>query len=184
MIAAAGAGVPAVELELLSPEPADARGPVDRLPDPDELLPTPRRRHIDLDHPRIGRHLEPREPLIPRRGIALEHHCPAVRRSNTLDAGKEVEPIIDRLTQSRQPRVLQWRQEKMEPAGTDLSHQARPHDRRPRPNLRFLGPRQQPHRKPQPRRRIARDEEHLSQRHRPRTRPPGCRPAPPLSQQR
>ena len=152
MIAAAGAGVPAIELELLRPEPTDARRPVDRLPDPDELLPAARRRHIDLDHPRIGRHLEPRQTVIPRRGIALEHHRAAVRCGDCLDAGEEIEPVVDRLTQSRQPRVLQRRQEEMEPPGTDLSHKRRPHDRRPRPDPRLVCPGKEPHWEPQPRR--------------------------------
>ena len=98
MIAAAGAGVPAVELELLRPQPADARGPVDRLPDPHELLPAPCRRHVDLNHPRIGRHLKPRKTIIPRRSIALEHHRTAVRCGDSLDAGQELEPVVDRFT--------------------------------------------------------------------------------------
>ena len=58
VIAAAGAGVPAVEHELLGDEPRLARGFVQVLGALDELVPARRRMDVHFDHARIGRDAE------------------------------------------------------------------------------------------------------------------------------
>ena len=74
MIAAAGAGVAAVDQEAVGAEP-DLRGVfIQAEGDVDRLAPVFRRLDVDLDHAGIGRHLDHLDARIERRRIALDMH--------------------------------------------------------------------------------------------------------------
>jgi len=72
VIAAAGAGVPAVEHELVGAEPRLVRVLINAVCDIDGFTPGCRRLDIDLDDAGIGRDLEHVEPRIGRRRIAFD----------------------------------------------------------------------------------------------------------------
>ena len=71
VVAAAGAGVAAVEHELLGAEPREARLVVEHRGLLDELVPAVRRVHVDFDHAGVGRDLEVVEPAVRRRRRSL-----------------------------------------------------------------------------------------------------------------
>ena len=72
VIAAARAGVAAVEHEFLGAEPRLPRFFVERRRDRDLIAPALRRMDVHLDHAGIGRHLDQVEPRIVRRRIAFD----------------------------------------------------------------------------------------------------------------
>ena len=67
VIAAAGPGVPAVEHELLRPQPGQPGLLVKGRRVADQLIPVLRRLDVDFDHARVGSHLEVLEAMIVRR---------------------------------------------------------------------------------------------------------------------
>ena len=74
VVAAAGAGVGAVEGELLRSEAGLVGLLVDGGDGADQLRPAGRRVDVDLDHAGVGAHAELAQPGIERRGVALEGH--------------------------------------------------------------------------------------------------------------
>ncbi len=98
MVAAAGAGVAAVEHELLGAQ-ARLRGLPRRASSvwSTQLGPAARRLDVDLDHAGIGRDLDVRQPRIVRRRVALEDDRQVQRRRRLLDRGDEIEVVLRRL---------------------------------------------------------------------------------------
>jgi hypothetical protein len=74
MVAAAGAGVTAVDHELVGAEPGLACLLVNRSGDVDAFPPARGGMDVDLDHAGIGRDADDVDALILRRGIALDMH--------------------------------------------------------------------------------------------------------------
>ncbi len=72
MIAAARAGVRAVEVELFRAEPRVAGVFVNAGGDRDQLIPALGRLDVHFDHAGIGRHLEVVDPVIVRRLVAFD----------------------------------------------------------------------------------------------------------------
>ena len=79
VVAAAGAGVAAVEHELLGAQAREARFLVERLDVVLQLVPVGGRMDVHLDHAGIGRHREAAEARIVGRRVALEAHRAAER---------------------------------------------------------------------------------------------------------
>ena len=98
VVAAAGAGVAAVEHELLGRRGrACLRLLVERRRLLDQLVPVARRLHVHLDHAGVGRDDEVRQPRIVRRRIAFEQHRHAERARRRFDGGDELEVVLERL---------------------------------------------------------------------------------------
>ena len=93
MIAAAGAGVAAVDHEFVGAEPRAMAVLVDRLRDLDGLAPRRRRLDVDLDDAGIGRDFEHIEPRIGRRPIAFDVNRQIERSRGRLDGGEQIEII-------------------------------------------------------------------------------------------
>ena len=95
VVAAAGAGVPAVEHELLGAQPAEARLLVQRRRVVDQLAPAARGLHVHLDHAGIGRDLDLLEARVVRRRIALRS-APACSsaRGGVFDGGEQVHIVV------------------------------------------------------------------------------------------
>ena len=74
MIAAAGAGVPAVDQEAVGAEPDFGGVFIKAEGDIDGFAPACRRLDVDFDHAGIGRHLDHFDAGIERRRIALDMH--------------------------------------------------------------------------------------------------------------
>ena len=97
MVAAAGAGVAAVEHELLGRQARLARGLVEELGLLDELAPARRRMDVDLDHARVGRHAQDVEARVARRLVAFEHDRQAQSRApSSSTAADELEVVLER----------------------------------------------------------------------------------------
>ncbi len=72
VVAAAGAGVAAVDHELLGAEPRQARLLVEHFGDRDGFIPVRRRVDVHLDDAGVGRDLDDVEPPVGRRMIAFD----------------------------------------------------------------------------------------------------------------
>jgi hypothetical protein len=72
VVTAAGAGVAAVDHELLGRQPALVRFGVQHGGDVDEVAPAARGVDVHLDHTGIGRDLQPLEPRVVGRVITLQ----------------------------------------------------------------------------------------------------------------
>ena len=96
VIAAAGAGVAAVEHELLGAEPRLPRLLVERRGLLNELVPVVRRMQVDFDDAGIRRHLEMVEPriVLGRRAFDDDRHRQARRR--LLDRRNQIEIVLGR----------------------------------------------------------------------------------------
>ena len=71
VVAAAGADMPAVELELLGAQPDGGGLLVDGAGDVDGVVPGRCRMHVDLDHAGVGRDLDDAEARVERRRDSL-----------------------------------------------------------------------------------------------------------------
>ena len=96
MIAAAGAGVPAVEHEFFGAQPRLPRLFVERRRVAHQLVPAVGRMDVDLDHAGVGRDLEMVQPMIVRRRVAFDHdrQCASSARG-LLDRGDQVEVVLE-----------------------------------------------------------------------------------------
>ena len=74
MIAAAGAGMAAIQHELLRPQPRLAGILVQPFDISLQLLPVPSRMNIDLNHAGVGGDGQLAHPPVRRRGVALDQH--------------------------------------------------------------------------------------------------------------
>ncbi len=118
VIAAAGAGVLAVQHELLGGEARRMRVVVERRRVRDDLVPALRRLHVDFDHARIRRHFQNLEARIVRRAIALDVHRHADRPRRILQAGQQRRVVV---------HAFQRRHEDAQRAVARLDHQCRAH---------------------------------------------------------
>ena len=157
VIAAAGAGVAAVDHELVGAEPREARLLVERGRGLDRFAPGRGRVDVDLDHARIGRHLDDADARIVRGRIALQTDRNAKLRGGRFGGGEKLEIVLEpldrrhehaqlavaRLDRERGANRNGWR-----PAEPGPAWLAAPDDRAPAP------PR--PLRPPRARRRAAR----------------------------
>ncbi len=107
VVAAAGAGVASVEHELLARQPRLPGRVVQELGVVDQLVPVVRRMDVDLDHPRVGRHLQHLQTRVARRRITFEHDLQPQLGGGGLDGGQQVEVVL---------QVLQRRHEDVERA--------------------------------------------------------------------
>ena len=107
VVAAARAGMAAVEHELLGGQARAVRRVVQELGVVDQFLPARCRVDVDLDHARVGRHLQDLQPRVTRRRVAFEHHLDAEFGGRGLDGGQQFQVIL---------QVLQRRQEDIEHA--------------------------------------------------------------------
>ena len=95
VVAAAGAGVRAVEVELLGRQPLGPRGVVERGGQVALLGPAVRRLHVDLDDAGVRGDDELGQPRVRRRAVALEddrHREPAGR---DLDQAQQVGVVLE-----------------------------------------------------------------------------------------
>ena len=95
VIAAAGAGVPAILHELLGRQPCFARLGVQRLGDVDELVPRCRGMHVDFDHAGVGGDVEHPDARIARRRVALDHDRLPLLRRRRLDARQQLHVVFE-----------------------------------------------------------------------------------------
>ena len=102
MVAAAGAGMAAVDHEFLGTEPRQPRLLVDALRDRRSLAPFRRRVDIDLDHAGIGRDLDHVEARVEGGRIALDMHGLAKLFRHRFDRGDEVEIILQPLDRGQE----------------------------------------------------------------------------------
>ena len=118
VVAAAGAGVAAVEHELLGPQPGLARVLVQRLGVVHQLAPRRRGMDVDLDDAGVRRHLQLAKARVGRRLVALQHHRDAQLRGGLLHRGQQVQEVLE---------VGQRRQEHVDETLADLHAQRRRH---------------------------------------------------------
>ncbi len=97
MVAAAGAGMAAIDQEAVGAEPRLRRILVETEGNIDGLAPALRRLHVDLDHARIGRHLDHLDARVERRCVAFDVHLQLQLFGGCLDRGDQVEIILDLL---------------------------------------------------------------------------------------
>ena len=95
MVAAAGAGVAAVEHELLGRQPRFVGRLVEVGGLVDEFLPAVGRVDVDFDHARIGRHAQCRQARITRRLVAFEDQWQAHLDGGVLDGRDEFEVVLE-----------------------------------------------------------------------------------------
>ena len=74
MVAATGAGMTAVEHELLGRQPRQVRDFVEMRRAGDEFVPGSRRLDVDFDDARVGSDAEVRQSRIARRLVTFENH--------------------------------------------------------------------------------------------------------------
>ena len=119
VVAAAGAGVPAVEHELLGAEAGVARVFVQRRGVVRELSPGSRRMDIDLDYAGIRSDEQAADARVDRGLVTLQHHRHAEPARGRLHRGKQIYPVLYR---------TQRRQENMHAAAAHLDAERRAHD--------------------------------------------------------
>ena len=95
VIAAAGAGVAAVDHELVGAEPRLPRLLVEPARDVDRLAPGCGGMDVDLDDAGIGRHLDDVEARIGRRRIAFDLHRHAELGGGRFDDGEQLEIVLE-----------------------------------------------------------------------------------------
>ena len=142
MVAAAGAGVAAVDHELVGAEPGQPRLLVDRARDVDRVAPGCGRMDVDLDDAGIGRDLDHVQPRIGRRRVAFDVHRQVELGGGRLDGGEKLEIVLE---------LLDRRHEHAEPAVARLDRERGAH----RNGLRLNG-RASRSRRPEPRARRGR----------------------------
>ena len=94
MIAAAGAGVAAIQGEFLGAQVLLERGLVQELGVLNKFVPVVRRVDVHLNHAGIGRHLQQLQARVARRWIAFEHDFHVERFGGCLDRGQQVEIVF------------------------------------------------------------------------------------------
>ena len=97
VIAAASAGVAAVEHELLGAEPRETRDLVERGHVVDQLAPARDRLHVDLEYAGVGRDRELLETRIERRQVALERDRRLQFARRRLDRSDQFQEVVHRL---------------------------------------------------------------------------------------
>ena len=95
VVAAAGAGVEAVEVELLGGQPGLAGLVVQRGGEVALLGPAGRGLHVDLDDAGVGRDDELGQPRVGRRAVALEHDRAADLAGGDLDQAQQVGVVVE-----------------------------------------------------------------------------------------
>ena len=95
VVAAPGAAVPAVEHELLGPQPGRARRVVEGRRGRDQIVPRAGGVGVDLDDPRVGGDLDHREPGVGRRRVAFDGHRRIEGGRGVLDPGQQVHVVVD-----------------------------------------------------------------------------------------
>ena len=95
VVAAAGAGVGAVEVERLGAEPGGTGVGVDPGRDVDQLRPRRRRVDVDFEDPGVGGDSEPDEPGVDRREVALQSDRPSELGGGLLDHPEEVDGVLE-----------------------------------------------------------------------------------------
>ena len=96
VVAAAGAGVTAVEHELLARQPRLARRVVEVRRLLDELAPAGRGVDVDLDHPRVGRHAQDDQARVLGRLVAFQRDRQAHGVRRLLDRSDERKVVLER----------------------------------------------------------------------------------------
>ena len=94
MIAAAGAGMAAIDHEFVGAEPRLARFLVKRLRGGDRFAPVRGRMDIDLDHARIGRDFQHIDARIGRRRITFDMHRHLQFGRGRLDRAEQLDIIF------------------------------------------------------------------------------------------
>ena len=102
VVAAAGAGVAAVEHELLGAEPRLARVLVERARAVDQLAPGGRRRDVHLDDAGVRRDRHRLQARVARRRIAFDHHRRAGLGRRVLDRRDERERRLEALDRGQE----------------------------------------------------------------------------------
>ena len=95
MVAAAGAGVAAVDQEPVGAQPDLCGVFVETEGDIDGLAPALRGLDVDLDHAGIGRDLDDLDTRIERRRVALDMDLDLQLFGGRLDRGDKLEIILD-----------------------------------------------------------------------------------------
>ena len=111
VVAAAGAGMPAVEHELLGPQPALSRFFVQRRGVEDQFLPVAGRLNVHFQHARVGRQLEVLQAVIVRRRIAFQDDRHLQFGGGLLDRGDQTQIILeplDRRHENVQPSLARF----------------------------------------------------------------------------
>ncbi len=94
MIAAAGAGMAAIDHEFVGAEPGLARFVIERLRRRDGFAPAGCGMDVDFDDAGIGRDLQDIDARIGRRRIAFDMHRHLLLGRGLLDRGKELDIIV------------------------------------------------------------------------------------------
>ena len=97
MVAAAGAGVAAIDHELVAAQARVERILVKPFRDRDGLRPCGGRLHVDLDHARIRRDLDDLDARIVGRGIAFDVNGLACGFRGGLDGGEKIKVVFQLL---------------------------------------------------------------------------------------
>ncbi len=118
VVAAAGADMAAIQHELLGAEPAVPRILVQAGGDRDHVRPAPGRVDVDLEHARIGRHLDHAEAGIGGRPIAFHLDRQAQLERGLLDRRQQLQIVLERLGR---------RHEHAQAIGARLDRERRPH---------------------------------------------------------
>ena len=146
MVAAAAADMPTIDLKLLRTQSAGPRFAFERCAEGHQLAPRGGRRHVDLNHARIGRDLEPSEARRTRRRVALKHDRLVDRSSGILHSRHQLQPVVGH---------RHGRQEAVQPALPPLCRHGCSHEAGAFGNFFGRGPGQLVHRQPVASRRVA-----------------------------
>ena len=143
VVAAAGAGVGPVEVELLGAQPGPASRVVERVGQVAQLAPRARRLEVDLDDARVGGHDELRQPGVRRRGVALDHDSDVKLGGDLLERRDEghvvVEPLRGRQEHEDEPVTSLERECRGWGVVRLDRHDARQHRRQRRSRLEVRG---------------------------------------------
>ena len=115
MVAAAGAGVAAVDHELVGAEPAQPGLLVNRARDIDRVAPGCGRMDVDLDDTGIGRHLDHVQPRVGRRQIAFDVERQVELGGRGFDGGEKLEialELLDRRHEHAEPALARLDRER------------------------------------------------------------------------
>ena len=96
VIAAAGAGMAAVDHEFVGAEPRQMRVLVNAARDVDSFAPRRRRLDVDLDDAGVGRHFEHIEPRIGRRRVAFDVDRQIELGGGRFDGRDQIEIVVER----------------------------------------------------------------------------------------
>ncbi len=95
VIAAAGAGMPAVEHELLGGQARLMRGLIQMSGARSQLLPAMRGMNVDFDDARIGSHAKALQPRIARRLISFHDHGMGKGARGSFDCAHQLEIVLE-----------------------------------------------------------------------------------------